>query len=59
MCIKYICEKYLIDNNENEKVDLDKFYSFIKSEINKNINSLLVIPKNLLQKIYIHETIIF
>ena len=59
MCIKYICEKYLIDNNENEKVDLNKFYSFIKSEINKNINSLLVIPKNLLQKIYIHETIIF
>jgi hypothetical protein len=59
MCIKYICEKYLIDNNENEKVDLNKFYSFIKSEINKNISSLLVIPKNLLQKIYIHETIIF
>ena len=58
MCIKYICDKYLINDNQ-EKIDLNKFYSFIKSEINKNINSLLVIPKNLLQKLYLHKTIIF
>ena len=58
MCIKYICDKYLINDNQ-EKIDLNKFYSFIKSEINKNINSLLIIPKNLLQKLYLHKTIIF
>ena len=35
-CIKFICDTYLINNKE--KIDLNKFYFFIKSEINKNIN---------------------
>ena len=56
-CIKFICDTYLINNNE--KIDLNKFYYFIKSEINKNINSLLVIPRNILQKLYPHKAIIF
>ena len=56
-CIKFICDTYLINNNE--KIDLNKFYYFIKSEINKNINSLLVIPRNILQKLYLHQVILF
>ena len=58
ICIKYIFDKYLINDNK-EKIDLDKFYTFIKSEIDKNANSLLVIPKNLLNKLYLHKTINF
>ena len=56
-CIKFIFDTYLINNNE--KIDLNKFYYFIKSEINKNINSLLVIPRNILQKLYLHQVILF
>ena len=58
LCIKFICDKYLISDT-NEKIDLNKFYNFIKSEINKNINALLVIPKNYFQKISLHKTISF
>ena len=58
LCIKFICKKYLI-SGENEKINLNKFYSFIKSEINQNINSLLVIPKNFFKKLYLHKAISF
>ena len=57
-CIKYICDKYLVNNNNN-KIDLNKFYLFVKNEINKNINSLLIIPKNIVQRLYLHKTINF
>ena len=56
-CIKYICDKYLVNNNN--KIDLNKFYLFVKNEINKNINSLLIIPKNIVQRLYLHKTINF
>jgi len=59
MCIKYICDKYLVKEDNNEAINLDKFYSFIKSEIDINVNSLLVIPKNALNKLYLHKTINF
>ena len=59
MCIKLICDKYCINNNQNNKIDLNKFYSFIKSEIDKNMNSLLIIPKNSFQKLYLYKTINF
>ena len=59
MCIKLICDKYCNNNNPNNKIDLDKFYFFIKSEIGKNMNSLLIIPKNSFQKLYLNNTINF
>ena len=59
MCIKLICDKYCNNNNLNNKIDLDKFYFFIKSEIGKNMNSLLIIPKNSFQKLYLNNTINF
>ena len=59
MCIKYICDKYLVKDDNNKAINLDKFYSFIKSEIEINVNSLLVIPKNALNKLYLHKTINF
>ena len=59
MCIKYICDKYLVKDDNNKAINLDKFYSFIKSEIDINVNSLLVIPKNALNKLYLHKTINF
>ena len=58
LCIRFICNKYLI-SGENEKINLNKFYSFIKSEINQNINSLLVIPKNFFKTLYLHKAISF
>ena len=59
MCIKLICDKYCINNNQNIKIDLNNFYTFIKTEIGKNMNSLLIIPKNSFQKIYLFNTINF
>ena len=59
MCIKLICDKYCINNNQNNKIDLNNFYTFIKSEIGKNMNSLLIIPKNSFQKLYLYNTINF
>ena len=59
MCIKLICDKYYINNNQNIKIDLNNFYTFIKTEIGKNMNSLLIIPKNSFQKIYLFNTINF
>ena len=59
MCIKLISDKYCYNNNINNKIELTKFYSFIKSEINKNMNSLLIIPKNSIQKLYLYNTIYF
>ena len=59
MCIKLICDKYCINNNQNIKIDLNNFYTFIKTEIGKNMNSLLIIPKNFFQKIYLFNTINF
>ena len=59
MCIKLICDKYCYNNDIHNKIDLNKFYSFIKSEINKNMNSLLIIPKNSFQKLYLYNTINF
>ena len=59
MCIKLICDKYYINNNQNIKFDLNNFYTFIKTEIGKNMNSLLIIPKNSFQKIYLFNTINF
>ena len=59
MCIKLICDKYYINNNQNIKIDLNNFYTFIKIEIGKNMNSLLIIPKNSFQKIYLFNTINF
>ena len=59
MCIKLICDKYCKNTDKETKVDLNKFYSFIKSEINKNMNSLLIIPKNSFQKLYLYNTINF
>ena len=59
MCIKLICDKYCINNNHNNKNDLNNFYNFIKTEIGKNMNSLLIIPKNSFQKIYLFNTINF
>ena len=59
MCIKLICDKYCDNNDNNNKIELNKFYSFIKSEINKNMNSLLIIPKNSFQKLYLYNTINF
>ena len=50
--ITYIFKKHF--SNEN---DLTKFYCFIKSEINKNINSLLIIPRYLLEKLYLNKAI--
>ena len=58
MCIKLICEKYCNINN-NRKIDLNNFYSFIKSEINKNMNPLLIISKNSFKKINLYITINF
>ena len=57
ICIKLICDKYCINDNIKNKIDLNKFYSFIKSEIDKNMNSLLIIPKNSFQKLYLYNTI--
>ena len=57
ICIKLICDKYCINDNIKNKIDLNKFYSFIKSEIEKNMNSLLIIPKNSFQKLYLYNTI--
>ena len=57
ICIKLICDKYCINYNIKNKIDLNKFYSFIKSEIDKNMNSLLIIPKNSFQKLYLYNTI--
>ena len=57
-CIKYICDTYLISDNIQE-INLNKFYNFIKIEINKNINSLLVNPRNILKNIELHKVIIF
>ena len=57
ICIKLICDKYCINDNIKNKTDLNKFYSFIKSEIDKNMNSLLIIPKNSFQKLYLYNTI--
>ena len=57
-CIKYICDTYLISDN-NQEINLNKFYNFIKIEINKNINSLLVNPRNILKNIELHKAIIF
>ena len=57
-CIKYICDTYLISDNIQE-INLNKFYNFIKIEINKNINSLLVNPRNILKNIELHKAIIF
>ena len=59
MCIKLICDKYYIEGKINNKIDLNKFYSSIKSEIDKNINSLLIIPKNSFQKLYLYNAINF
>ena len=59
MSIKLICDKYYINNNQNIKIDLNNFYTFIKTEIGKNMNSLLIIPKNSFQKIYLFNTINF
>ena len=59
MCIKLICDKYFINDNLNNKIELKKFYAFIKSEINKNINSLLIIPKNSFHKLYLSDAINF
>ena len=62
MCIKLICDKYDEKKNMNDigdNADLNKFYLFIKSEIDKNMNSLLVIPKNSFQKLYLYNTINF
>ena len=59
LCIKLICDKYYINNNQNIKIDLNNFYTFIKTEICKNMNSLLIIPKNSFQKIYLFNTINF
>ena len=59
MCIKLIYDKYCINNNQNIKIDLNNFYTFIKTEIGKNMNSLLIIPKNSFQKIYLFNTINF
>ena len=59
LCIKLICDKYCINNNQNIKIDLNNFYTFIKTEIGKNMNSLLIIPKNSFQKIYLFNTINF
>ena len=59
MCIKLICDKYCKNNNQNNKIDLNNFYTFIKSEIGKNMNSLLIIPKNSFQKLYLFNTINF
>jgi len=59
MCIKLISDKYCYNNDINNKIELTKFYSFIKSEINKNMNSLLIIPKNSFQKLYLYNTIYF
>ena len=59
MCIKLICDKYFINDNLNNKIELNNFYTFIKSEIGKNMNSLLIIPKNSFQKLYLFNTINF
>ena len=57
--IKLICDKYCNNSDSNDHLDLNNFYSFIKSEINKNMNSLLIIPKNSFQKLYLHNSINF
>ena len=57
--IKLICDKYCNNSDSNDHLDLNNFYSFIKSEINKNMNSLLIIPKNSFQKSYLHNSINF
>ena len=57
--IKLICDKYCNNSDSNNHIDLNNFYSFIKSEINKNMNSLLIIPKNSFQKLYLHNSINF
>ena len=59
MCIKLICDKYFINDSLNNKIELSKFYTFIKSEIEKNINSLLIIPKNSFHKLYLCNAIHF
>ena len=57
-CIKLICDTYLINDN-NKTINLNKFYNFIKSEIDKNINSLLIIPRNMLKILNLHKSIKF
>ena len=59
MCIKLICDKYFINDKSNNKIKLNKFYTFIKSEIVKNVNSLLIIPKNSFHKLYLYKAIHF
>ena len=58
-CIKLICDKYCDKRESNNQIDLNNFYSFVKSEIDKNMNSLLIIPKNSFQKLYLHNAINF
>ena len=58
-CVKLICDKYCHNKESNNKIDLNNFYSFVKSEIDKNMNSLLIIPKNSFQKLYLHNAINF
>ena len=55
----YISSDYDIKYFNINKIDLNNFYTFIKTEISKNMNSLLIIPKNSFQKIYLFNTINF
>ena len=56
MTIKYLYNQYY--NVENKNL-FDEFYKFIKNEVDKNINSLLITPKNIAQKLHPHSIISF